>query len=141
MPKTHEENRRHCRRPGWHALTAPAAAQVEHLDTTVASASEKGFSLKSADGSFEFKLRGLLQADTRFFVGDEPPQRFNDTALLRRAEPAFELLLGKLAFFRLQPQFTGDVAAVLEAYGELRFAPAVSLRFGKFKTPLGLRGR
>lgn len=120
------------------ALTVPAAVQAGAEDTTAASVGEKGFSLKNADGSYEFRIRGLLQADTRFFPGDAPPLRFSDTTLLRRAEPTFELALGKLAFFRLQPQFTGDAAAVLEAYGELRFTPALSLRFGKFKTPLGL---
>ena len=101
-----------------------------------ASAGDKGFGIKAADGSYEFRLRGLLQADGRFFSGDE--QTLNDTWLLRRMEPAFELTLGKLAYFKLQPQFAGDSAATSDVYGELRFAPAVGLRFGKFKTPGGL---
>lgn len=102
------------------------------------SAGEKGFGIKSADGTFELKFRGLLQADSRFFLGDEPPLRFNDTALLRRMEPTFEVTLGKLAYLRLQPQFAGDSVTTSDVYGELRFYPALGLRFGKFKTPLGL---
>lgn len=105
-------------------------------ESTNASAGEKGFGFKNADGSFEFKFKGLLHADGRFFADDD--QAFNDTFLLRRVEPSFELTLGKLAFFRLQPQFSGDTASTADAYGELRFAPAFGLRFGKFKAPFGL---
>ncbi|MGH8443015.1 MAG: OprO/OprP family phosphate-selective porin [Nevskiaceae bacterium] len=130
--------------------SSPAAAQTD-LDervkvierkleqekaTPVVSAGEKGFGFKSADGSFEFKFRGLLQADARFFADDQ--QTLVDTFLLRRLEPAFELSLNKFAFFRLQPQFAGDSATTSDVYGELRFHPAAALRFGKFKTPLGL---
>ena len=88
------------------------------------------------DASFEFKLRGLLQTDGRFFADDA--QAFNDTFLVRRLEPSFEFGLGKLAFFKLQPQFAGDGVTTSDVYGELRFHPAATLRFGKFKTPLAL---
>jgi len=104
-------------------------------DATTASASDKGFSLKKGD--FEFKFRGLLQADARFWRDDQAPRQ-NDTFLLRRVEPTFELTLGKLAFFRLQPQFAGDSAGTSDVYGELRFAPAANLRAGKFKAPVVL---
>src|ERR1043166_3866546 len=39
--------------------------------TPVFTAGKEGFALKSADGNFELKLRGLLQADGRFFLDDE----------------------------------------------------------------------
>lgn len=104
--------------------------------TPTVSAGDKGFGFKSADGSFEIKFRGMAQLDGRFFADDE--QTLNDTFLLRRVEPTFELTLGKLAFFKLQPQFAGDTASTADVYGELRFHPAAGLRFGKFKTPLGL---
>jgi phosphate-selective porin OprO/OprP len=110
--------------------------QAEAREAGAASASEKGFGLKSADGSFELKFKGLLQADTRFYIDDA--RAFNDTFLLRRMEPAFELTLGKLAFFKFLPQFAGDAAVIADAFGELRFHPAATLRFGKFKEPLVL---
>jgi len=100
------------------------------------SAGDKGFGFKSADGGFEFKLRGLLQTDARFFADDG--RTLNDTFLVRRLEPSFEFGLGKLAFFKVQPQFAGDSVSTADMYGELRFHPAAALRFGKFKTPLGL---
>jgi phosphate-selective porin OprO and OprP len=138
-------------------IAAPAAAQapagdleqrVQKLEqeageraakeraTPVVSAGEKGFGFRSADGAFDFKFKGLLQLDGRFFAGDE--QTLNDTFLLRRLEPVFELALGKLAYLKFQPQFSGDTATTSDVYGELRFSPAATLRFGKFKTPLGL---
>ncbi len=116
-------------------LEAEDRAAKEQTTPTV-SAGEKGFGFKSADGSFEFKLRALLQTDGRFFADDE--QTLNDTFLLRRLEPSFEFGLGTLAYFKLQPQFAGDTVTTSDLYGELRFHPAVTLRFGKFKTPLGL---
>jgi phosphate-selective porin OprO/OprP len=63
---------------------------------------------------------------------------FNDTVLLRRVEPTFELQLGKLVFFRLQPQFSGDTASTADVYGELRFLPEFYVRGGKFKGPVSL---
>jgi phosphate-selective porin OprO and OprP len=137
-------------------LVLPAAAQpapaAEELDQRLkaverkleleaekdktANAGEKGFGLKSADGAYEFKFRGLMQLDARFFADDE--QTLTDTFLVRRLEPTFELTLGKLAFVKIQPQFAGDTATTADVYGELRFDPALGLRFGKFKTPLGL---
>ena len=113
-------------------------AQSKARDTVTTSAGEKGFGWKNADGSFEFKFKGLLQADSRIFIGDPSTQGLNDTFLLRRVEPTFELSLGKLVFFRLQPQFAGDSASTSDVYGELRFHPAFQVRAGKFKAPLGL---
>jgi phosphate-selective porin OprO and OprP len=104
--------------------------------TPVVSAGEKGFGLKSADGTYDFKFKGLVQLDGRFFADDK--QALNDTFLLRRIEPTFEFFLGKLAFIKIQPQFAGDAAGTADVYGELRFHPSANLRFGKFKTPLGL---
>jgi phosphate-selective porin OprO/OprP len=121
-------------------IAAPAAAQAPAGDldkaAPVVSADEKGFGFRSADGAFDFKLKGLLQLDGRFFADDGGT--LNDTFLLRRLEPVFELSLGKLAYFKFQPQFGGDTATNSDVYGELRFNPAATLRFGKFKTPLGL---
>lgn len=110
--------------------------RAKAAEPVAATAGDKGFAIRSADGSFEFRLRGLLQLDGRFFADDE--QGLTDTWLLRRVEPTFEFTLGKLAFFKLQPQFAGDSASTADVYGELRFHPAAGLRFGKFKTPLGL---
>jgi phosphate-selective porin OprO and OprP len=113
-------------------------AQAKARETAGVTAGEKGFGLKDAEGAFEFRLRGLLQADGRFFVADPAAQGFNDTFAFRRIEPVFELTLARFVLLKLQPQFAGDAATVADAYGELRFAPAFGVRVGKFKAPVGL---
>ena len=97
-----------------------------------------GLSIKSpaADG-IELKLKGLVQADGRFYYGDDQnPQ--NDTFLLRRVEPTLEGSWGPLLGFRIQAQLAGDSATINDAYADLRFDPRATLRIGKFKAPVGL---
>lgn len=111
-------------------------ADAKAKDAATVSASDKGYSIKSAKGDYEFKFRGLLQADSRWFLDDKAP-RTNDGFLLRRVEPTFELTLGKL-FFRIQPNFAPDSATVSDVYGEWRVDPAFYVRAGKFKAPVVL---
>lgn len=116
--------------------TIPLVAQAQAPAT--ATADDKGFGVKSDDGSFEFRLHGLLQADARTFVGDDASAGLHDTFLFRRVEPVFEFTLGKLAFFKVQPQFAGDAASTSDVYAELRLHPRLGVRAGKFKEPLSL---
>ncbi len=103
----------------------------------VVAVNDKGASFRSAEGDYEIRLRGLLQGDARFFVDDrQQPQ--NDTFLLRTARPTIEGALGKLVAFRFTPEFAGDSASIVDAYADLRFDPAYTLRVGKFTSPVGL---
>jgi phosphate-selective porin OprO/OprP len=113
------------------AATKAATAPVVSLD-------EKGLAVRSASpGAFEVKLRGLVQGDGRFWIGDdEVPQ--NDTFLLRRVEPTLEGSWGSLLGFRLTAQLAGDSATINDAYLDLRFDPRATVRVGKTKTPVGL---
>ena len=106
-------------------------------ETPVVAVSDKGASLKSASGDYEFRLRGLVQGDARFFLDDDQvPQ--NDTFLFRRIRPTIEGSLGKLVSFRLTPEFAGDSATIVDAYVDVKFDPAATLRVGKVKGPIGL---
>ena len=103
----------------------------------VIAVNEKGVSFKSANGDYEVRIRGLIQGDGRFFLNDDAvPQ--NDTFLLRTARPIIEGSLGKLVGFRFTPEFAGDSASIVDAYADLRFDPAYTLRVGKFTSPVGL---
>ena len=114
------------------AATAKAASTP-----TVALTADKGLSVKSPDGDVEIKLRGLVQADGRFFLDDDAnPQ--NDTFLFRRVRPTLEGSWGKLIGFRLTPEFAGDNATLVDAYLDLKFDPRATLRIGKVKGPVGL---
>lgn len=111
------------------------AAEARAASAPVLAASEKGVSIKSADGAVELKLRALVQADGRFFSGSVSQ---NDGFLLRRVEPTLEGSWGKLVAFRINPQFAGDSATLNDAYVDLRFDPRATVRIGKAKPPLGL---
>ena len=106
-------------------------------EAAVVTVNDKGASLKSANGDYEIKLRGLVQGDARFFLDGVPAGTY-DTFLLRTARPSLEGSLGKLVAFRLTPEFAGDSASLVDAYVDLRFNPAYTLRVGKFTSPVGL---
>jgi phosphate-selective porin OprO/OprP len=101
------------------------------------TADEKGFGLRSADGAYVLHVRGILQADSRWFVGDAALAE-KDTFLIRRFRPSLDGTLFGLADFRLVPDFAGGQAQIYDAYIDLHPAAALRLRVGKFKTPLGL---
>jgi phosphate-selective porin OprO/OprP len=98
---------------------------------------DKGMSAKSADGNVEIKLRGAVQADQRSFLGDDSPV-LPDTFLFRLVRPTIEGQFGQLVGFRLTPEFAGDSASLVDAWIDLRFDPAYTLRVGKFTSPVGL---
>jgi len=116
----------------------------------VVTASDKGFGIKSADGQFEYKLRGLMHFDYRSFGDSSSASTIYDGFLARRIRPTFEgTVFGKYGF-RFTPEFaeSGDGSAisgisqnksrVIDAYLDARFDPAYSFRFGKFKLFVGL---
>ncbi len=112
-------------------------AAAKQKSTPVLAASDKGFGLKSADGQFEYKLRGLVHLDYRSFGGDAFPNA-TDGFLARRIRPTFEgTLFGKYGF-RFTPEFGENKSAVVDAYLDLRFDPAFQVRLGKFKPFVGL---
>lgn len=124
-----------------------AARRIENLEeqlankakeATTAQADDKGFGLKSADGAYSLRFNALLQADTRWFINDGVLSDRADTFLIRKFRPGIGGTLFNFADFRFTPDFAGGTAAVLDGYIDLRPAPFLKLRVGKFKAPLGL---
>lgn len=111
------------------------ARQDRGGEAAVVSVSDKGAALRSGDGDHEIRIRGLLQGDGRFFGGGAGA---NDTFLLRTARPTLEGTLGRWIGFRFTPEFAGDSASIVDAYADLRFSPAATVRVGKFTSPVGL---
>lgn len=65
-------------------------------DTPIITASTKdGFSIKSPDDGFKLRIRGLIQADGRYFTDNQKDTGTTDTFLVRRARPIFEGTVGK----------------------------------------------
>jgi phosphate-selective porin OprO and OprP len=102
-----------------------------------ATAGKDGFTLKSADGAFQLKIRGYIQLDGRFYSGDDE-RPANDTFLLRRIRPNIEGTLFKIFDFRIMPDFAQGQTVLFDGYLEGRFSPAFKVRAGKFKPPVGL---
>lgn len=104
---------------------------------SVASASDKGLSVKSADGNFELRLRGVLQVDNRTFLNDEA-KALTDTFLIRKARPIFEGTFAKYIDYRVMPDFAGSSVTLVDGYIDLKYVPAATVRVGKFKPPVSL---
>jgi phosphate-selective porin OprO/OprP len=108
----------------------------------VVSIGSSGFTFRSADTNFVLRLRGGVQTDGRFYLGDTPA---NDTFLLRRVRPIIEGTLFEKYDFRIMTDFasgvtqtTGNNGSILDAYVNARLRPWFQLQFGKFKEPVGL---
>ncbi|AVP99918.1 porin [Ahniella affigens] len=106
--------------------------------TPVVAVNEKGLSIKSAGaGEYEIKLKGLAQFDYRAFI-DDGINAGSDTSLFRRLRPSLEGSIGSLIGFRITPELAEDQTSLIDAYVDVRFNPAYSLRVGKLKGPIGL---
>lgn len=108
-------------------------------DKAVVTAGKEGFSFKTGDGKFVLKLKGLLQADGRFFAG--LPQNLGlgtNTFLVRSLRPTLEGTVFNRFEFRLTPDFGNGAATLQDAYLDIRFLPQLKLRGGKQKEPVGL---
>ncbi len=129
---------------------AAEEAAAKQKSAPVVTASDKGFGIKSADGQFEYRLRGLAHFDYRHFDGAGPAASVVDGFLARRIRPTFEGTVHGKYGFRFTPEFaeSGDGSAtsglaqnkarVVDAYLDLRHLPQASLRIGKFKPFVGL---
>lgn len=110
--------------------TAQAAAAV-------VTAGQGGFIMRSADGAFSLRIRGLVHGDARFFMGDSA-RPATSGFLLRRVRPSLEATFARNYSLRIVPDFAGSVVVIQDAYMDARFSNAVQIRGGKFKAPFGL---
>ncbi|MFN8573285.1 MAG: porin [Gemmatimonadaceae bacterium] len=131
------------------ARLAELEGAVRRLDSTVARMratsgtgldvrlSSSGFVAQSADGRYVLRLRGYFQSDTRIPLGSAAAD-LSRGLLLRRVRPIWEASLGKVADVRLMPDFGEGRPTIYDAHLDLHFTPALNLRSGKFKPPVGL---
>jgi len=119
----------------WEIAQEEAAAKAKNLPTLIAG--KEGFSLKSAEGTFQLKLRGYAQTDGRFYLADDE-KRLVNTFLLRRARPIFEGTLDKYFDFYLMLDFGGGTTVLQDAWVDFRYWPQARLRIGKLKEPFGI---
>jgi phosphate-selective porin OprO/OprP len=114
------------------------AAEKAKTTPLVTANGKEGFSIKSPDGDFLLRLRGLLQVDSRLVSGKEDPKASDDTFLLRRVRPIFEGTVFGDIDFRFVPDFGGGTAAIQDAYLDFKYIPEVKLQVGRYKVPFGI---
>jgi phosphate-selective porin OprO/OprP len=100
-------------------------------------ADDRGFAIRSGDGSYLVRIGAQLQTDGRFFL-DNDNYESNDTFLIRRMRPSLTGTLFTIADYRLVPDFAGGTLQVFDAYIDLHPWSFARLRFGKYKGTIGL---
>ncbi len=125
----------------------------KELETKAAEAKSKtqptvvlgggGLQVTSGDTNFTLKLRGYIQADSRFFASEDI--KGNDTFLLRRVRPIIEGTVWKDFEYRIMTDFatgitsgTGNNAFLQDGYVNFHHWDEMQLQVGKFKEPVGL---
>jgi phosphate-selective porin OprO and OprP len=127
------------------AVVDTVAASLEKRDSLAAkaktdaavTAGRQGFLIRSADGQFQLRLGGNVQADARIYAGDESPSLSN-TFLLRRVRPILEVTVYQIFEARIMPDFAGGVVQLFDGYVGARLRPGLQFRAGKFKGPVSL---
>jgi phosphate-selective porin OprO/OprP len=119
-------------------LLEEAAAARKATDTVI-TLGDKGLSVKTGDGAFAVKVGAVIQADGRQYLADSTlAAKAPDTFVVRKARPVIQGTVFDVADLRLMPEFGNGSAAVWDAYVDLRPLTWLTVRGGKFKTPLGL---
>lgn len=127
-------------------LSAEAAADKAKT-TPVVSLGEQGFQVRSADSNFALKIKGIVQADSRWFVnnaGTPGTSLANESFILRRARLIAEGTFFKDFDYQFVSEFGGGSStalpqpAILDANVAYRYSPGLQLKAGKFKSPVGL---
>jgi phosphate-selective porin OprO/OprP len=101
---------------------------------SVLTASDGRVEIVSGDGQTSLRLRGLVQADYRWYDAANDPA---GTFILRRARVIFEGKFNNIFTYVVQPELAGTVQ-ILDANLNAAFTPGFNVRVGKFKTPIGL---
>jgi len=115
------------------AKTKAAAATAPTV-----TANRDGLNVRSVDGDFQFRLRGYVQSDARFFDAGGTAIPGSSTFLLRRVRPIFEATAYKYFGVRLMPDFGDGKVVLYDAYVDAKPTSAFNVRLGKFKPPIGL---
>jgi len=101
---------------------------------------DKGITLASGDGANSLRLRGLVQADSRWFFDSEINN--NDAFLIRRARLIFEGVFSKIFQYQLVPEFGGTsgngTLTLLDANITVALKPEFQIKAGRFREPVGL---
>ena len=125
------------------AKTAQSAPAVQAANTGSVTVNNKGLTATSADGNYQLRLHGYVQADDKTYVDDKNKATNTDGFYIRSARPILEGQFFQDFDTRLMLDFgnnsTGTTTVrLLDAYADYKPWQEANLRVGKFKDPIGL---
>ncbi len=98
---------------------------------------KEGFVFVSGDGNTRLHVGGYIQSDYRSFLSDSK-QTGTNQFLVRRARLILEGSANRFVDFRFASDFGNGTTALYDAYADLKAAPWLKLRTGKFKPAVGI---
>lgn len=120
------------------AAPAPAAATAAAAPRPpVVTASDRNFTLSSADRDNFLRIRTVIHFDSRTYFDDGGVGN-NDAFLIRRARMTFEGALNRMFQYQIQPEFGGSSVGLNVANLTATFSPRLQVKFGRFKSTVGL---
>jgi phosphate-selective porin OprO/OprP len=95
-----------------------------------------GFRIADDEGNYQLRIGGDLQTDARTLLRETPGS--TSAFFLRRARVRLSATVQRRFSIRFMSNFGRGRAAIQDAYLDFRFGSGLSLRAGRFSTPLGL---
>ena len=120
-----------------HKLLVLERKQELQDDKVEVAVTDKGVTLTSADNANSPRIRGLAQLDSRLFFNDGGGV-VNNAFVLRRARIITEGTFAKDCSFQFVPEFGGSSVSIVDANFSVTLDLALTFKFGKFKSPVGL---
>ena len=118
------------------ASAAPQSPVQSSPPSPIVGAGGDGFNIRSTNSDFRLNIRYQMQVDSRFAVDrttGEPNSIF-----LRRAQPILAGSVFRRFDYIILLDFAEGRPRVNDSYMDIAFLPALRLRAGKFKMPVGL---
>jgi phosphate-selective porin OprO/OprP len=92
----------------------------------------------SPDGNFTFKPRGILDVDYAAFNERKGGYDYNNGTQIRRGRFGFDGTIFKQLSYRIEGEWVGGTAALLDAYVAYNGIKNTSITLGQLKIPAGL---
>jgi phosphate-selective porin OprO/OprP len=127
------------------SMTRPENEGGAAKGTATVSLGSNGLVVRSGDSNFLMNIHGYIQADGRFYLGNETAAK--DTFLMRRVRPIIEGTVFERFDYRLMADFgsgnvssstPGNNAVLNDAYVNARLWRQFQVQVGKYKSPVGL---
>lgn len=119
-----------------------AASDAARAKSPKVELGSQGLKVETSDGKNTLYLRGMVQADGRFFMDDSRGNPTNtngdnisDQFLVRRARIILEGTLWKYFDYRVMPEFATSQTRLFDAYVDFRPFQEISLTVENLKPP------